>query len=106
MGDASRLVKAMQKVAQPNENDVDDIVVGKVTSVSPIKIKLDKIELTQSFLILSPFCSAAYTSIEVEEHGVYTVPMWRGLQVGDTVYMLKCGRGQRYYVLQRKEGIR
>lgn len=31
--------------------------------------------------------------------------LWRGLQVGDNVLMLKCGRGQTYYVLQREGGV-
>ena len=31
--------------------------------------------------------------------------LWRGLQVGDVVYMLRVARGQTYYVMQRQEGI-
>lgn len=31
--------------------------------------------------------------------------LWRGLQVGDVVYMLRVGQGQTYFVLQRIEGI-
>ena len=31
--------------------------------------------------------------------------LWRGLQVGDVVYLLRVARGQSYFVLQRQEGI-
>ena len=34
------------------------------------------------------------------------VLLWRGLIVGDRVLMLKVGRGQKYYILQREEGVR
>lgn len=106
MGDASRLVKAMRRAAAPNENTLTDIVMGTVTSVSPLKIKTDKLELTQSFLILSALCQSASVKHTLGDHGTYTIQLWRGLQVGDKVYMLKCCNGQKYYVLQRKEGIK
>ena len=105
MGDASRLVRAMRKAAAPNENTIVDIVMGTVTSVSPLKIKTDKLELTSSFLILSALCKPASVKTSVGDHGLVTVDLWRGLEVGDAVYMLKCCNGQKYYVLQRKEGI-
>lgn len=31
--------------------------------------------------------------------------LWRGLQVGDFVYLLRVAKGQTYFVLQRQEGI-
>ena len=31
--------------------------------------------------------------------------LWRGLQVGDVVYLLRVAKGQSYFVLQRQEGI-
>lgn len=34
----------------------------------------------------------------------YDIMLWRGLRVGDKVLMLKVGRGQKYYILQREEG--
>lgn len=105
MGDASRLVKAMQRAAAPKQNDIVDIVMGTVTSTSPLKIKTDKLELTSSFLILSSLCQPASVRHELEDHGTYTINLWRGIRVGDEVYMLKCCNGQKYYVLQRKEGI-
>lgn len=144
MGNASRLVKAMQRASQPKQNELTDIVVGTVTSISPLKIKVDKIELTETFLILSPLCverkiqlpditNSSHThtipghstsSESVESLGKHShtvsemstdaalskisrpeIQLWRGLKVKDSVLMLKCSKGQKYYVLQRKEGI-
>ena len=136
MSDASRLVKAMQTASQKSENEKVDIITGTVTSVSPLKIKTDKIELTETFLVLGALCKS--TTIKIPERDANThkhkVPqhttqpagedphthtinefytevslpdilLWRGLQVGDEVYMIRFSEGQKYYVLQRKEGI-
>ena len=139
MGNASRLVKAMRRASAPKENDMVDFVLGTVTSESPLKIKLDKIELTETFLILSPLCRETKIKIpttdanqhfhvvpahstggaSVGNYGSHThtiaaintnealpeILLWRGLKVGDAVYMLRCSHGQKYYVFQRKEGI-
>ena len=139
MSNASRLVKAMQKASKPKENDIVDIVIGTVTSVSPLKIKTDKLELTESFLILGALCKETKIKVpaannsshrhKVPEHTTesasvgdngshthtiselfteYSMPdilLWRGLKVGDVVYMIRCCEGQKYYVLQRKEGV-
>lgn len=107
MGNASRLVRAMQKAAEPKENDIVDIILGEVTSVSPLKIKTGKIELGSSFLILSPMCQQAKITIPATDTqpAIPNVVLWRGLNIGDQVHMIRCGQGQKYYVLQRKEGI-
>ena len=136
MSDASRLVKAMQAASQKPENEKVDIITGTVTSVSPLKIKTDKIELTETFLVLGALCKSTTIKIpkrdanthkhKVPQHTTqpagesphthtinefYTedalpdILLWRGLQVGDEVYMLRFSEGQKYYVLQRKEGI-
>ena len=136
MGDASRLVKAMQTASQKSENEKVDIITGTVTSVNPLKIKTDKIELTETFLVLGALCKSTPIKIpkrdanthrhKVPQHttqpageGPHThtinefytevalpdILLWRGLQVGDEVYMIRFSEGQKYYVLQRKEGI-
>lgn len=40
-----------------------------------------------------------------DESGLGIVKLWRGLKVGDDVLMLKSANGQKYYVLQRQEGL-
>ena len=102
MGDVSRLVKAMQKAGAPKENEIVDIVVGTVTSTKPLKIKVDKLELTESFLILGALC--VEKTIKIPDTS-QSVTIWRGLKKNDSVYMIRCCQGQKYYVLQRKEGI-
>lgn len=134
MARGKRLVDAMIKAGQQKENEVVDMVIGKVTSVKPLKVKLDKIELTESFLIVGALCTE--TVIKTSKQGstpyVLTIParntetsnqhthnvpavdvkytppdlmLWRGLKVGDEVYMIKMARGQKYFIMQRKEGI-
>lgn len=136
MADAARLVKAMQKASQTSENEKMDMITGTVTSISPLKIKTDKIELTETFLVLGALCKSTTIKIpksdanthkhKVPQHttepagdGPHThtinefytevalpdILLWRGLQVGDEVYMIRFSEGQKYYVLQRKEGI-
>lgn len=136
MSDAARLVKAMQIVSRTQENEKVDFITGTVTSIDPLKIKTDKLELTETFLVLGALCKS--TTIKVPNSDVnnhkHSIPqhttevagvdshshtvnqfysavalpdivLWRGLQVGDDVYMIKFSGGQKYYVMQRKEGI-
>ena len=70
MSDASRLVKAMQAASQKPENEKVDIITGTVTSVSPLKIKTDKIELTETFLVLGALCKS--TTIKIPERDANT----------------------------------
>lgn len=91
MGDGHRLAKMMREAGRTPQNEVVDIVEGEVTSVSPLKVKVDNRELTEAFLILGALCQQT--------------SMWRGLNEGDKVMMIKLARGQKYYIIQRKEGV-
>ena len=91
MSDGHRLAKMMRDAGRTPQNEVVDIVEGEVTSASPLKVKVDNRELTEAFLILVTLCQQT--------------SMWRGLNAGDTVMMIKLARGQKYYILQRKEGV-
>lgn len=140
MSDGHRLFQAMQKAGRTPQNEVVDMVVGEVTSIEPLKVKTDNIELSESFLIVGAMCMEThiYTSQIIKHHHRHVVPatstqpagehthshsisardtnpvtphdddydimLWRGLQVGDKVLMLKIGRGQKYYIMQRQEG--
>jgi hypothetical protein len=99
MGDATRMITTIQKISRTSAQS-SDLVYGTVTSVSPLKVKVGKLELTKEFLFLSPLCILTKMKINSTE---YT--LWRDLKVGDKVLMLKSSGGQMYYVLQRKEGI-
>lgn len=133
-----RLVQAMQRAAEKPSSMETDVLLGIVTSVSPLKVKLDKIELTESFLILGALAKETTIKIPVRDANNHThvipawttgealstehphthaipeqttnaalpdILLWRGLKVGDSVYMLRCGFAQKYFILQRKEGI-
>lgn len=39
------------------------------------------------------------------EYALPKILLWRGLQVGDVVYLLRVAKGQSYFVMQRQEGI-
>lgn len=142
-GDGTKLVNVMQRIATPNETDATSVLIGTVTSLSPLTIKVDdKLILTEEFLVLSPFVQRtviAIPAVDVETYreddthrhyveafktstnGTYphdhTIPahytsyelpeicLWRGLEEDDVVYLLRMARGQKYYVLQREEGV-
>ena len=91
MSDGHRLAKMMRDAGRTPQNEVVDIVEGEVTSDSPLKVKVDNRELTEAFLSLGTLCQQT--------------SMWRGLNAGDKVMMIKLARGQKYYILQRKEGV-
>lgn len=126
MSDAHRLVQAMRKAGRTPQNEVVDIVIGEVTSDKPLKVKVENRELTESFLILGALCKEThiYTPYIKKHDHYHTLPpstesktasqpqgndfdimLWRGLKVGDKVLMLKVGRGQKYYIMQREEGV-
>lgn len=148
MGDGTRLVKTIQTISSRRATN-GDFVMGKVIKLKPLIIQVGTVNLTENFLMLSPFCvetkinlnhthqtsgstkstslgshthnvtinSSVYGSSSVDlgshSHGVElesanglgVVTLWRGLKVGDNVLMLKGANGQKYYVLQRQEGI-
>ena len=140
MSDGHKLVQMMRKAGQPPQNEVVDMVVGEVTSVSPLKVKIENRELTEAFLILGAMCQETHISSSAftipththtvptntteqasagtsHTHGVPSITtepskstpidvlLWRGLVVGDKVLMLKVGKGQKYYIMQRMGGI-
>lgn len=130
MGDGHRLVQAMRAAGQTPQNEIVDIVVGEVTSVKPLKVKIENRELTESFLIVGALCKEThiytdYIKKHVHKHSYldttingsstrttdapstddYDIMLWRGLKKGDKVLMLKVAKGQKYYIMQRQEGV-
>lgn len=146
MSDGHRLTQLMRQAGKQPQNEIVDIVTGEVTSIKPLKVKVENRELTESFLIVGALCQATFisgtaftipdhthtiqanttntsdvpdveTGTGAHSHGVPSivsdpskstptkVMLWRGLKAGDRVLMLKVGRGQKYYILQREEGV-
>ena len=119
MGDGHRFVQAMRTLSQTPENEVVDIVAGEVTSIQPLRVRVDNRELTETFLIVGALCkethiytdnvkkldhSHSISGSSNLENADYDIMLWRGLRVGDKVLMLKVCRGQKYYIMQREEG--
>lgn len=141
MSDGHRLTQLMRQAGQTPQNEIVDIVIGEVTSVKPLKVKVENRELTEAFLILGALCQEThiYTPYIKKFNHCHVIPtastqpagpgphthiiderntdpltpqgndfdiiLWRGLRVGDKVLMLKVGRGQKYYIIQRQEGV-
>lgn len=128
MSDGHRLAQMMREAGRTPQNEVVDMIEGEVTSVSPLKVKVDNRELTEAFLIVGALCqetiiprqlgSETYIYERTHSHAgvqgqtsselcdIYQIKLWRGLRKGDKVMMLKVGRGQKYYIMQRKEGCK
>lgn len=91
-----RLANAIKK-AKGKESDYSDLVYGTVTSTSPLKIRVDnRFEITSQFIILSRMVKNLTITIDEKKATVF-----RDLQVGDGVRMLRVQNGQKYYVLER-----
>lgn len=87
-----KLLQVVRQAGKPDPGELTDLVYGEVTSVDPLKIKVDqRFEVEAEFLILSVLCTE--------------VSWWRGLLVGDIVRMLRVAGGQRFYVIEREGGL-
>ena len=107
MSDGRKLAQLMIKAGQPKPSQQVDFVLGQVTSVKPLRVKVGKVELTETFLVVGALCKETTISVSALET---TTPLprltlWRGLKVGDVVYMIKLSNGQKYFIMQREEGI-
>lgn len=92
MGDAARLVRAMRQAGSTPENETVDLVNGYVKSTSPLVVTTENgLSLTSDFLVASPF---AWDSTIPE-----SIRIGNGLTAGSKVVMLKCGKGQKFYIL-------
>ena len=147
MSDGHKFVQLMRQAGQTPQNEIVDLVVGEVTSVNPLKVKVEERELSESFLIVGALCiethiytdnvkkldhrhkvpatvtgsgapgphthniDARNTDPNYNSDGLlyhdadFDIMLWRGLKKGDKVWMLKLGRGQKYYIMQREEGV-
>ena len=87
------------------------LVVGALCKATTIKIpKRDTYTHKHKILehTTEPAGPDLHTHVINEFYSEDALPdilLWRGLQVGDEVYMIRFSDGQKYYVLQRKEGI-
>lgn len=89
------------KNAKPRADELSDLVYGKVTKSSPLTILVDnRFELTRPFLVLSRMVKDLTVTISIDGKSG-SAKVFRSLQVGDGVLMLRVQKGQKYYVLER-----
>lgn len=90
----------IQQIVENNINNMrlTDYVYGEVTSISPLKIKIDqKLELTSSVIILT----FPVVEKKINIAGIGEVVIIEGLSVGDRVIMLRVEKGQKFIVLSK-----
>jgi hypothetical protein len=96
----SKLINIIQNAGKMPTGETTDLLFGVVTSVSPLKIKIDnRFEVDEKFLILSALVKETTISV------LPNILLWRGLIVGDKVRVLRVNKGQMFYVIEREEGI-
>lgn len=90
-----------------------DLIVGTVKTSKPLSVEYEGQVIPADCLVLSPFCIKTSvnlshrhscpdgtTSVELQ-----LVELWRGLKPGDKVWMSSFNDSQKFYILQRKEGV-
>ena len=83
-----KIVKLINQAAKGNPSEATDLVYGQVKSTTPLTISIDnRFTVGGDFLILS---------VLVQE-----TSLWRGLQAGDRVLMLRVSNGNQFYVMER-----
>lgn len=117
------IINIMKDAAKPKQGDTTDLVLGQVTSVKPLVIRVDdRYDLTEKFLILSTLVrdfevdmtvdhltekssggggDSAYAAHDHQYVGRKTFLVHLGLVVGEKVMLLRVQNGQKFIVLDR-----
>lgn len=85
-----------------------DLTFGVVTSGPDqgLRIKVEnRFEIGASHLILSGLCVEKKVTVHEGREDEDELVLWEGLMPGERVRMLRCGRGQLYYVLDRESTL-
>lgn len=111
MAVAGKQMLDMMKARGGNEQDYAEEVYGTVQSTNPLKIWVtSKLILEGDFIELSMLARELKIHVALPVTGSANVGgssakgdvvVWRGLQAGDKVRMLRLQKGQRYLVLER-----
>lgn len=82
----NKLIKIMQDAAKPPSGETTDLLFGEVTSVSPLKIKIDnRFEVDEKFLILGALVRETVIKIPQRDnnyHG-HSIPQTTTQTAGD-----------------------
>ena len=75
-----RLVGIMNQVRDEDKSNTTDLLFGIVTSISPLKIKVEnRFEITEEFIILSAMCKEMVITTLVHDHDVSTTVNQNGV---------------------------
>lgn len=97
----NKLLDVMRKVSKPPSGESTDLLYGTVTSVSPLKIKVDnRFEITSQFIILTSLVSDFKVNLTTDgETKEYLVNL--GLKQGENVILLRVQKGQKFIIIDR-----
>lgn len=93
---------AMLKKMSLRTSELSDMVYGTVTGTSPLKIRVDNMEfdIDSRFFILSRMVKNLTITVTIDGKSG-SAQVFRSLQTGDRVAMLRVQHGQKFYVLER-----
>ena len=95
---ANRIRNSMRQLAKQVTPDeaLADLVYGHVLQIDPLRVHIEnKFMLEPGQVILSRLCKP----LTVEG-----IEVWRGIETGDTLTMLRVGKGRLYYALEHTGG--
>ena len=98
---AGEKLASVIKRSKPKESELSDLIFGVVTSANPLTIRVDnRYSVGSQHLILSQMVRNLSVTVTIEgKQG--TAQVFRPLQAGDRVNMLRVSKGQMFYVLER-----
>lgn len=103
----TKLIEIMRKAGKTPDDERTALVFGVVTGVSPLKIKIDnRFEVDETFLLLSrsvkEYKVKEPSPLKLEKPDlIRDYILWRDLEKGDKVILLRLNNGQLFYVLER-----
>ena len=66
-----RLIDIMNQVKKEDKSDTTDLMFGVVTSINPLKIKVEnRFEITEEFIVLSAMCKEMTVNIFAHTHQI------------------------------------
>lgn len=86
-----------------NEASLTDLIFGEVSAVKPYEVEVrqleDELVIPDEHLIIGLMCRELKvrdaSGVDTENY------VFKDLEVGDEVIMIKCAKGQLYYVLEK-----
>lgn len=97
----NKLVGIMQQTVKNSMGNTTDMIIGKVISTNPLKVKVDnRFELTQKFLVLTSAVSDF--SVDMQTDGqLKRTTVKLGLNVGESVILMRVQGGQKFIIIDR-----